>query len=157
MQPVQFAAAASNVSADLISDGVVRIALRPGARMTAVDWALAREKLLALTGGRPSVVLLQVTGVGSVSREAVSFYSEASAVRAFAILGSSPVDRVIAHRMLGLHRMLELHWPERPTQFFTDAREAMSWLRRQIPGARIVPVRSVFLSDDGRGAGQSGN
>lgn len=122
MQSVRDAPAAPNVSVDLISEGVFRIALKPDARMTAGDGALARENLLALTGGEPSVVLLQITGVGSVSREAISVYSEAATVRAFAILGSTPVDRVIAHGLLGLPR------PQCPTQYFTDAQEAMQWL-----------------------------
>jgi hypothetical protein len=52
----------------------------------------ARENLLSLTGGEPSVVLLQITGVGSVSREPISVYSEAATVRAFAILGALPAN-----------------------------------------------------------------
>ena len=122
MQSIQDAPPAANVSVDLISEGIVRIALKPGARMTAGDGAAAKENLLALTGGEPSVVLLQITGVGSVSREAISVYSEAATVRAFAILGATPVDRVIAHGLLGLPR------PQCPTQFFTDVQEAMNWL-----------------------------
>jgi hypothetical protein len=122
MKLVEDAPVAANVSVGLIGEGIVRIALKPGARMTAGDGALARENLLALTGGEPSVVLLQITGVGSVSREAISVYSEAATVRAFAILGASPVDRVIAHGLLGLPR------PQCPTKFFTDAEEAMHWL-----------------------------
>ena len=122
MQSVQDAPTAANVSVDLISKGIVRIALNPGARMTAEDGAYARKNLLAITGGEPFVVLLQITGVGSVSREAISVYSEAATVKAFAILGSTPVDRVIAHGLLGLPR------PQCPTQYFTDAQEAMHWL-----------------------------
>lgn len=125
MQSVQDAPAAANVSVDRISKGIVRITLNPGARMTAEDGAYARENLLAITGGEPSVVLLQITGVGSVSREAISVYSDAATVRAFAILGSTPVDRVIAHGLLGLPR------PQCPTQYFTDAQEAMHWLSGQ--------------------------
>jgi hypothetical protein len=126
MQSVQFGPAADNVSVDLVDDGIVRIALKPRARMTAEDGSQARENLLALTGGKPSVVLLQITGVGSISREAVSFYSESTTVRAFAVLGSTPVDRVIGHGLLGLPRPYKC-----PTEFFTDTQEAMRWLRAQ--------------------------
>jgi hypothetical protein len=126
MQSLQDTAAA-NVGVGLISEGIVRIALKPGARMTAEDGAAASEGLLALMGGEPSVVLLQITGVGSVSREAISVYSEAATVRAFAILGATPVDRVIAHGMLGLPK------PSCPTEYFTDEREALRWLHGHRP------------------------
>jgi hypothetical protein len=91
--------------------------------MTAEDRAFARANLLALTGGKPSVVLLQNTGVGSISKEAISFYSDSTTVRAFAVLASTPVDRVIAHGLPGLLR------PHRcPTKFFTDTQDARAWL-----------------------------
>lgn len=45
---------------------------------------------------KPGGVLLQITGVHSVSHAAISLYSEAAAVTAFAVLGCTPVDRVIA-------------------------------------------------------------
>jgi hypothetical protein len=126
MQSVQFGPAAGNVSVDLLNERLVRIALKPGARMMVEDGAFARENLLALTGGKPSVVLLQITGVGSISREAISFYSESTTVRAFAVLGSTPVDRVIAHGLLGLPRPHQC-----PTEFFTDTQDAMRWLYEQ--------------------------
>lgn len=126
MQSVQFGQASDKIAVDQLNERIVRIALKPRARMTAEDGAFARENLLALTGGKPSVVLLQITGVGSISREAISFYSESTTVRAFAILGSTPVDRVIAHGLLGLPRPHQC-----PTEFFTDTQVAMAWLYEQ--------------------------
>ncbi|MFF2317431.1 hypothetical protein ACFVTE_14320 [Arthrobacter sp. NPDC058097] len=73
------------------------------------------------------MVLLQITGVGSVSREAVGVYSEAKTVRAFAILGSTPVDRVIAHGLLGHPK------PECPTEYFTELNGALHWLLQHVP------------------------
>jgi hypothetical protein len=91
--------------------------------MTAEDGAFARENLLALADGKPCVVLLQITGVGSISREAISFGSESTTVRAFAVLGSTPADRVIAHGLLRLPQ------PQCPTEFFLDMQDAMRWLQ----------------------------
>lgn len=113
----------SDFSIDGVSPGVIRIILRPNARITEDDCVRARAELLALTGGKPGAVLLQVTGVGSVNRAAISLYIEAAAVTAFAIMGCTPVDRVIAHALL---RMAPLNCP---TKYFTDEEEAVIWLR----------------------------
>lgn len=78
--------------------------------------------MLALAENRPVGVLLDITGVGSVSREAVAFYSEASHVTAFALLGSTAVDKVIAHGLRGLE------WPGCPVGYFVDEDEALAWL-----------------------------
>lgn len=127
MQSVQIAQASDNVTVDLLSEGIVRITLKPGARMTAQDGAFARDTLLALTEGAPSLVMLRITGVGSVSREAISFYSGASTIHAFAIVGATPVDRVIAHALRGLPQ------PPCPTQFFTSTQDALEWLYGHAP------------------------
>ncbi|ABK03535.1 hypothetical protein JOE40_001095 [Arthrobacter sp. PvP102] len=113
----------ANVCVGHIREGVSRITLRPGARVTEEDGIRTREQLLALTGGARGGVLLDITGVGSVSREAIRVYSSAATVSAFAILGSTPVDRVIAHGLLGLPL------PACPSEYFTDEDEALNWLQ----------------------------
>lgn len=112
----------ANVCVDRVRQGICRITLRPNARITEEDGSRTREELLALTGGARGGVLLEITGVGSVSREAISVYSSAVTVSAFAILGTSPVDRVIAHGLLGLPL------PACPSQYFTDEAAALDWL-----------------------------
>ncbi|MDR6505546.1 STAS/SEC14 domain-containing protein [Arthrobacter oryzae] len=113
----------ANVCVVRVRQGISRITLRPSARITEADGLRTREELLALTGGSRGGVLLDITGVGSVSREAISVYSSAVTVSAFAILGSTPVDRVIAHGLLGLPL------PACPSEYFTDEAEALSWLQ----------------------------
>ncbi|GAB3564793.1 hypothetical protein GCM10027405_21290 [Arthrobacter alkaliphilus] len=112
-----------NVRVEDTGEGIIRITLRPGGRITAEDGVLVQEQYLALTGGAGAAVLLQVIGVESVSRDAVRFFSEASTITAFAILGSTPVDRVIAHGRRGLPA------PQCPTQYFSDEHLALGWLR----------------------------
>jgi hypothetical protein len=97
--------------------------LRSGGRITGEDGTLIRERYLALTGGAGAAVLLEITGVESVSRDAVRFFSEAATINAFAILGSTPVDRVIAHGRQGLPA------PQCPSRYFSDEQEAHAWLR----------------------------
>jgi hypothetical protein len=113
----------ANVRVARIQQGMSRITLRPNARITEEDGARTREELLALTGGARGGVLLEITGVGSVSREAIGVYSSAVTVSAFAILGTSPVDRVIAHGLLGLPL------PACPSRYFTDEDAAIDWLQ----------------------------
>lgn len=118
-----------NVRIEDSGEGILRIILRPGGRITAEDGALVKERYLALTGGMGAAVLLQVIGVEYVRRDAVRFFSEAATITAFAILGSTPVDRVIAHGRHGLPA------PQCPTQYFSDEQEALGWLRELRAGA----------------------
>lgn len=108
---------------DDLGGGILRITLPPGGRITGEDGAVVREQLLARSGGAGVGVLLQITGVEYVSREAVRFLSEAATITAFAILGDTPVDRVIAHSRHGLPA------PRCPSRYFSDEQEAWSWLR----------------------------
>ncbi|MGN7201417.1 DUF7793 family protein [Arthrobacter sp. SAFR-044] len=114
--------APEKVTIHVIGDRVLRITLSPGGRITAADGALVRERFLTLTAGAGAAVLLQITGVQSVSRDAVEVLSRSTTVTAFAILGSTPVDRVIAHGMHGLPH------PACPSRYFSDEQEALEWL-----------------------------
>lgn len=118
----------ANITLEDAGGGILRITLRPQGRITAEDGTLVRERYLALTGGTGGAVLLQITGVESVSRDAVRFFSEAATITACAILGSTPVDRVIAHGRRGLPS------PPCPTQYFSDEQAAMEWLRSVTAG-----------------------
>jgi hypothetical protein len=113
----------TNVRVARVRQGISRITLRPNARITEEDGTRTKEELLALTGGARGGVLLEITGVGSVSREAIGVYSSAVTVSAFAILGASPVDRVIAHGLLGLPL------PACPSRYFRDEDAALDWLQ----------------------------
>jgi hypothetical protein len=113
----------SNIAVGRLGVGITGIILRPGARITGDDGARMCAEYLELTGGKPGSVLLQITGVGSVSREAVSVDGKAANVTALAVLGSTPVDRVIAHRFLALTT------PGCPNKYFTDEEAAIAWLR----------------------------
>lgn len=113
----------ANVTVECSGEGIVRITLRPGSRITVEDGIRVREQYLALTGGAGAAVLLQITGVECVSRDAFRFFSDAATITAFAILGSTSVDRVIAHGRRGLPL------PQCPSQYFSDEQEALAWLR----------------------------
>lgn len=113
----------ANVTLDIESDGILRITLPPGSHITALDGSSVRERFLSLTGGAGCAILLHVTGVEHVSRDAVRVFSEAVTVTAFAIIGSTAVDRVIAHGRRGLPA------PQCPSRYFTDEQEGLAWIR----------------------------
>lgn len=120
-------AAPVNVTVDDIGGGIIWITLCPGATITAEDGIRVRERYRAMTGGDRAGVLLQITGVEFVSRDAFRFFTDAATITAFAILGSTSVDRVIAHGRRGLPL------PKCPSQYFTNEHEALSWLRELNP------------------------
>lgn len=106
---------------------IVRITLRTGEAISVEDGILVRERFLALTGGAGVRVLLQITGVEWVSRGAFQLFSDAATITACAILGGTPVDRVIAHGRRGLPP------PQCPSRYFSDEQEALRWLRDFAP------------------------
>lgn len=116
------AEATPRVTFEHLGPGLLRVNLQRHSNVTEADGELARAWVLAQANGNPVRVLLDVTGVGSVSREAVTFYSEATHVAAFALLGSTAVDKVIAHGLRGLA------WPGCPVRYFVDEGEALAWL-----------------------------
>lgn len=112
-----------NVTIEDVGEGVLRVTLPLGGQITAEDGTMVRDRFLTLTDRAGAAVLLQITGVESVSREAVRVFSEAATVTAFAVLGSTSVDRVIAHGRRGLPL------PQCPSRYFSDEQEALAWLR----------------------------
>lgn len=93
---------------------------------------------------RPMLVDLAATE--AVSRDARSMVSTTSAASRIALLGSSPVDRLLATLFLGIHT------PPWPVRFFTSRQEASAgWLRtidlRGQPGQR--PARLFGVPSEG--------
>jgi hypothetical protein len=100
----------------------VRIDLPKGLPVTSevAEAAVARFHADAPEGPRP--VILTVTGVAGITREARAVLAQVSGVRAIAVLGESPVDRVLANFVLGTEPL------PCPSGFFTSEAQAMAWL-----------------------------
>ncbi|MFP3461394.1 hypothetical protein R5O87_11130 [Arthrobacter globiformis] len=58
-----------------------------------------------------------------IERDAMVQYAQAVTVTALALVGQTPVDRLVAHRLVGLTL------PKCPNRYFTNAQEALNWLR----------------------------
>lgn len=125
----------SAVSSEEINEGLnsaptrmIRIVLPQGDHISG---QLAQEmagQVRHHADGRLCPVLLVITGVKSISREARAEFSESRSSSAIAVLGETPVDRVIANFLLGGKP------PPCPTQFFTSEPEAMAWLKQRARG-----------------------
>ncbi|NKX53312.1 DUF7793 family protein [Arthrobacter mobilis] len=108
----------------VLSDGddAIRIFLPRGVPITAIVAEAAAARFGELAGPAPRPAILDVTGVASISREARSVLCRMAGAAAIALLGESPVDRVIANFMLGADPL------PCPAGFFTSESLALAWL-----------------------------
>jgi hypothetical protein len=108
---------------------LLRLTWMPGVRITG---PLAKEAMdlvdeLNVTGERP--LLVDMTGTGNLTREARLVFTRDCKVTRLALLGRSPVDRVIANFALGVNTMAM------PIRYFTSESAAVAWLCRGEPRA----------------------
>ena len=107
--------------------GVARIRWTAGAVITEDLARTTIVELVALTSGKRIPVLADIRLVRSTTREARTFYGNATTTfSALALLAGSPATQVIANFFIGLNR------PNVPTQMFTDEEKALAWLGRYV-------------------------
>lgn len=104
--------------------GIIEVALPANEEIDGPEARVAGAAVRALAKGRRVPVLLVITGVVGVSVEARHVYSTSIAASAFALVGESPVDRVIAHYLL------RSRTETIPAQFFLSEADAIDWLGR---------------------------
>ena len=115
---------APHVSFSVLPDVAVKAVLPRGADLDDAAAAQLREQLGELVGDRRVAVVLELTGVGSVSRTARAAYAAIPSVTAWAVVGESPVDRLLGHFLLGGE------FSSVPARYFTSDGEALDWLSR---------------------------
>lgn len=101
--------------------GIMRVKLPQGANVAGRHAAAAAELVHTIARGSQYPLLLDLSGVMSVSRTAREVYGQPMTVTAYALLGQGPVDRVLAHYFTGAA-------PSVPMQFFLSEAEAIRWL-----------------------------
>ena len=109
-------------SVDLGVDGLLRLRWLPGVDIQVEDARAAMAKVNELCQQEQYPMLVDMAAVNSVSREARGVWSIPCGASRIALLGTSPVDRVLANFFLGVHV------PPCPTRFFTSRSEALDWL-----------------------------
>lgn len=107
---------------ELGDDGVFHLVWKPGTVLVAADVHAAMAKLDELADGAEYPMLIDISNTQAVTRQAKSVFSHKCAASRIALLGSSPVNRVIANFAMA-RRTLPC-----PTRFFTSRNEALSWL-----------------------------
>lgn len=112
----------SKASLVLRGDGLLHLQWEPGSRIEEEDAKAAMIAVDSICEDHRHPMLVDMEATASVSRAARTLFTRPSAVSRIALLGSSPVDRVIANFFLGLHT------PPCPTRFFTSRADAMEWL-----------------------------
>lgn len=121
MNPV--AANGGKSSLEVSEDGYLNLRWLPGAHIQVEDARAAMAGVNQLCQEEHLPMLVDMAAVGSVSREARAIWSIPCGASRIALLGKSPVDRVLANFFLGVHV------PPCPTRFFTSRPDALDWLQ----------------------------
>ncbi|MBT2597020.1 STAS/SEC14 domain-containing protein [Arthrobacter sp. ISL-72] len=106
-----------------MQEQIVRIVLPRDQHLDERSAQRLAAHLQAPRSGSPIAVLMDVTDVASVSRAARTVFSNVSTVAAWALLGRTPVDRILAHFILGGD------FKSGPASYFTSEPEAVEWLK----------------------------
>ena len=106
-----------------LQGGIIEVALPANREIEGPEARVAGAAVRTLADGLRVPVLLNISGVVGVSVEARQVYAGSIAASAFALVGESPVDRVIAHYLL------RSRTETIPAEFFLSRTEALEWLR----------------------------
>lgn len=106
----------------LDGQGILHLIWGQGTVLTVQDVHAAMDKINKLAGDAEYPMLIDITHTQSVTREAKSAFSTKCAASRIALVGSSPVNRVIANFAMS-RRTLPV-----PTRFFASHDEAITWL-----------------------------
>ncbi|WP_426302314.1 hypothetical protein [Arthrobacter sp. R-11] len=113
---------AGTIEVELADDGIVEVVLPVCSEVRAPEAQAAAAVVRAMSDGRKRPVLMTLTGVLDINDGARAVYAAAETVSAFALVGETPVDRVLAHFLLRAT-------PESiPARFFASEAAAREWL-----------------------------
>lgn len=107
---------------ELRGDGIIHLIWNPSVRLEIQDARAAMTAVNKVAGEVEYPMLVDMATTEDVTRGARSIFSIPCAANRIALLGTSPVDRVLANFFLGVHI------PPCPTRFFTSRAESMAWL-----------------------------
>lgn len=105
-----------------LHDGVVYLRWALGAMVTAKDARAVMAKVRDLCSGRPRPMLVDMARMEGVEHRAREIFAAAWPLTRIAVVGTSPVDRVIVNFYVARHS------PACPTRFFSSFADAMTWL-----------------------------
>ncbi|MFJ5958641.1 STAS/SEC14 domain-containing protein [Paenarthrobacter sp. NPDC092416] len=112
---------------ELDTEGVLQLIWKPGTVLEAEDVHAAMATVNEIADGCEYPMLIDISNTQAVTRQAKSVFSLKCAASRIALLGSNPVNRVIANFAMA-RRTLPC-----PTRFCASRDEAMAWLVRSLP------------------------
>ena len=115
------------VKADLVLDGhgVIQLTWPRGVSISEADAEAAMRGVNDLCGAGRHPMLVDMASTAQVSRGARAVFGRPCQASRIALLGASPVDKVLANFILGINKL------PCPTRFFTSRDEAMAWLLKE--------------------------
>lgn len=113
-----------------LRDGVLYLQWFRGAVIDEKDALAAMAAVSRLCQGRGRPMLVGMAGTAWLSCKARKVFARPGPVTRIALVGSSPVDRVIVNYFLARST------PPCPTRHFTSHEAAMTWLRSASPGKK---------------------
>jgi hypothetical protein len=126
-----------------LRDGVVFLRWTPGLTIEGQDAAAAVTSVRTLSRGSRYPLLVDMSGTASVTATARRFFAALNVAPRIALLGESPVDRVMVDFFLRRFRS------PCPARFFTCIEEAMRWLNS--PEQAASGAGTVSSGDDRAG------
>lgn len=106
--------------------GVIRLDWTAGITITEQAAQVAADYVNEISADRRRPMVVNMAETAAVTRAARTVFLKPSAASVIALLGRSPVDRVIANFILGVSNL------PCPTRFFTDETAARTWIAEQI-------------------------
>ena len=110
------------VTIELSREGILHVRWTPGAVVTEAVANALKSRAIELSSGHSLPMLVEMASMKSIDRRATEIFSAPWPLARMALVGTSPVDEVIASFYASRHNHA------RPTQFFTSMDEAMIWL-----------------------------
>lgn len=120
-------AEAAKADLTLDGEGVVQLRWPRAVSISEADAEAAMRGVNELCGDLRHPMLVDMATTAQVSRGARAVFGKPCQASRIALLGSSPVDKVLANFILGINKL------PCPTRFFTSRDEAMAWLRKGQP------------------------
>jgi hypothetical protein len=111
----------------LSRDGITVITLPAGQHVSKRLAEFKAEEARTLAAGVPRPLLIDIRGVKSIDRNARAVLGAAQMSAAVALLGASPVDRVLGNFVMGSQK------PRCPVAFFASRSDALAWLAGFLP------------------------
>ena len=103
-------------------DGIARVRWPPHSQITLAEARNSDAALVKLQGGRVCPVMVDMTNVVMMEREARNYYAKTPTVTAVALVGSSVLSIMLAKFLI------KISSPTRPTRLFRTETQALEWL-----------------------------